>query len=75
MNRHRKDYKIAVPEEPFPHMDLDDPPIDFVQLAKGMGVDGAVATKPDQIKPALEQAFSSNKPFVLEVVTEGKVAP
>ncbi len=56
-------------------MDLADPPIDFVSLAKGMGVDGAVARKPEEIKPALEKAFASNKPFMLEVVTEGAVAP
>ena len=75
MNRHRKTYQLPVPEQPFPHMDLADPPIDFVSLAKGMGVDGAVARKPEEIKPALEKAFASNKPFVLEVVTEGAVAP
>jgi len=75
MNRHRRTYQLPVPEKPFPHMDLNDPPIDFVQLAKAMGVDGAVAKHPDEIKPALEKAFSSGKPFVLEVLTEGSVSP
>jgi thiamine pyrophosphate-dependent acetolactate synthase large subunit-like protein len=40
-----------------------------------MGVDGALAQHPDEIKPALEKAFSANRPFVLEVVTEGAVSP
>ncbi len=59
-------------ETPYAFMDFQDPPLDFVGLARSMGVDGKSITRPDDIKPAILEALDRNKPYVLEVRTEGK---
>jgi benzoylformate decarboxylase len=59
-------------ETPYAYMNFDNPPLDFVGLARGMGVAGKCITKPDDIKPAIKEALAKNRPYVLEVVTEGK---
>ncbi|MBW2142759.1 MAG: thiamine pyrophosphate-binding protein, partial [Deltaproteobacteria bacterium] len=40
MNRYRRRQKITPRDEPFPHMDLTGPPLNFVDIARGMGVMG-----------------------------------
>ena len=44
--------------------------VEFVDLAKSMGVDGIKVTKPGQFQSALEQALESNAPFVIDVRTD-----
>jgi len=73
MNRYRRTLKIAPKGQPYPFMDLTDPPLDFVEIAHGMGLDGKLITKPDGIKPALREALSLDMPYILEVRTEGGV--
>ncbi len=48
-------------------MDLTNPSIDFVQLAKAMGVPGLEVTDPEAIGPALQKALNKNGPFLLDV--------
>ena len=44
--------------------------VEFVDIARSMGVDGLKVTKPGQFQPALEQALEANAPFVLDVRTD-----
>ena len=39
---------------------------DFVALAKAFGADGVTVSTPEELKSALEQAFSANAPFVID---------
>jgi benzoylformate decarboxylase len=62
----------AKPERGYPNMDLVTPDLGFVDLARGMGVAGARVTKPGELRPALEKAIATGKPYLLDVVIEGK---
>jgi acetolactate synthase-1/2/3 large subunit len=42
--------------------------IDFVKTAEGMGVRGELVTHYNDIKPALQRAVESGKPYLIEVV-------
>ena len=55
------------------HMDLDEPVLDFVELAAGMGVAGTRVTRADEISTAIKSALDSGRPHVVEIVMEGKV--
>jgi len=58
--------------KPYMHMDLTGPTMGFVDLAKGMGVAGTYVAKADDIKGAVEAAFKSGKPHLVEIEIEGK---
>lgn len=62
----------AKPERGYPHMDLVTPDLGFVDLARGMGVDGARVGTPDELRPAIEKALGARRPFVLDVAVEGR---
>ena len=68
--RHRYD---ARSNRPYPHMDLDDPPLGFVEMARGMGVDGVRVTEPEQVGPAIRRAFAAGAPYLVDLVISGKV--
>jgi benzoylformate decarboxylase len=51
-------------------MDLNEPRIDFVQMAQGMGVRGRKVERPDELRDALRSALASGKPAVVEVYIE-----
>jgi benzoylformate decarboxylase len=72
MNRYRKTTG-APPGRPYPSMDLTQPALDFIDLARGMGVAGKHITEPDDIQPAVQEALSIHAPFVLDVITDGTV--
>jgi benzoylformate decarboxylase len=66
--------QIGEPEHEFPHsFDLSQPVIDFAALAKSMGVPGVRVEKPDQVKPAIQQALSYNGPFLIDLVVTSHV--
>jgi len=56
----------------YPHMDLTAPNLDFVALAQGMGVAATRVEKGDDLRDAVERAFASGKPHLVEVRVEGK---
>lgn len=56
----------------YPQMDLVTPELDFVALAKGMGVAGERIEDPDALAPAVERALASGRPRLIEAVIEGK---
>jgi len=59
------------PEQPYPHMDLTSPTLQFVELARGMGVAAGSATTPEEIR-ALAATASRGGPYLLELVISGK---
>lgn len=54
-------------------MDLADPEIDFVGLARSMGVAAQRVSDPSQVRDALADALRSGQPSLVEVVVEGSV--
>ena len=59
--------------ETFIGMDLTNPPIDFVELAKSMGVAAQRITEPAAVRPALEAAIASGGPTLLDVMVDRSV--
>ncbi len=58
---------------PYPHMDLTDPVLGFVEMARGMGVDGVQVSEPEQVQPAIRRGLESGAPFLVDLVISGKV--
>jgi len=44
--------------------------LDFVKVAEGMGLAAERVEKPEAIKPALARAFSSGRPYLLDVIAD-----
>jgi benzoylformate decarboxylase len=58
--------------KPYMHMDLTQPTLGFVDIARGMGVAGTHVTKASDIKAAVAAAFKTGKPHLIEIEIEGK---
>jgi benzoylformate decarboxylase len=54
----------------FVAMDMKDPPIDFVSVAKGLGLTARCVTDPADINIALQEAIASGAPNLIEVIVE-----
>jgi len=52
----------------FTAMDMNDPPIDFVAVAKGLGMTAQRVTDPTQLSSVLKRAVESGRPNLVEVV-------
>ncbi len=52
---------------------LDNPRIDFCQIAKSVGIDGKKVVRPDELGDALTSAIESNRPGLIEVYIETKL--
>ena len=70
MDRYRAEIGLG-PERGYPHLDLADPPVDFVAVAKGFGCEACRIESPAEIAPAVAEAFASGRPWLLDVVVEG----
>jgi acetolactate synthase-1/2/3 large subunit len=46
----------------------------YDQVAEALGCHGELVTKPDELRPALERAFESGKPALVNVLTDPAVA-
>ena len=55
----------------YPHMDLS-PNLDFVALARGMGVPGERIEDPAELAAAVRAAIAAGGPHLIEVVVSGK---
>lgn len=53
--------------------DLDNPPINFVDLARGFGILGRQVTDADGLAEELDRAFQQSGPYLLDVVIDGKI--
>jgi acetolactate synthase-1/2/3 large subunit len=60
---------------PFPGQFWKFSKVDFAKLAEDMGCVGIRVTKPGDLKGAIEQALASNKPVVVDAVSDSKVNP
>jgi acetolactate synthase-1/2/3 large subunit len=49
-------------------MDIDDPALDWVALAKGMGVEGARAETCERFRDLLAEGLRRKGPFLIEAV-------
>jgi benzoylformate decarboxylase len=61
-----------VSSKPYPHMDLTRPALDFLAMAKGMGMDGEVVTEAAALGDAMGRALQAGAPYLLEVIVAGK---
>ena len=68
---YRQKFGIAS-QEPYAQMDLTGPNLGFVEMAAGMGVAGTRVTKADGIRGAIEAAFKTGRPHLVEVAIEAK---
>jgi len=60
---------------PFPHsFDLSHPEIDFVGLAEALGADGIRVDKPDQVADAVERMLTTQRPLVVDLLTDDTIA-
>jgi thiamine pyrophosphate-dependent acetolactate synthase large subunit-like protein len=64
-----QDFPASFPE-PF---DLRGPDLDFVGLAKAMGVSGRQVTQPAEIAPAIQAMLNHEGPFLIDLVVAGTV--
>jgi acetolactate synthase-1/2/3 large subunit len=49
-------------------LDLGNPSIDWVELAKGMGVEGGRATTLEECADLMTSSFDRSDPFLIELV-------
>jgi benzoylformate decarboxylase len=55
--------------------DLSKPSLGFVDMARGMGVEGVRVEKPEEVGPAIQRAMEHEGPFLIDVALEGDVHP
>jgi thiamine pyrophosphate-dependent acetolactate synthase large subunit-like protein len=66
----------SVPKHDFPlSFDLSEPSLRFVDIARGMGVDGVRVEKPWDIAAAVKQALAAPGPFLIDLVLESDTHP
>ncbi len=46
----------------------------YDQMVEALGCEGVLVREPDELKPALEQAFASGKPTLVNVLTDPEIA-
>ncbi|MEQ9452358.1 MAG: thiamine pyrophosphate-binding protein [Pseudomonadales bacterium] len=71
MDIHRQRFD-APTDQPYPFMDLDRPSLEFVEMARGMGVDGRRARTAEEIGQAISEFNRGRGPYLLELVVAGK---
>ena len=54
-------------------MDLENPAIDFCDLAGSLGMRAIRITDPAELRPALEESYKADGPTLLDVMTDGTV--
>ncbi len=69
---YRQRFEVPADGRPYPEMDLGGPTLGYVEMAAGMGVPGERVTKPDELRAAVERAFSAGGPRLLEIEVEAK---
>lgn len=71
MNRYRADASLA--DRGYQHLDLSEPNVDFVSIAKGFGVRAIRVEAAADVGPAVKNAFASGEPWLIDVVVDGGV--
>ena len=62
----------ALSNQDYPEMGLGGPDLGFVEMAGGMGLAGTRVVKGGELGPAIESAFASGRPHLIEVEIESK---
>jgi benzoylformate decarboxylase len=62
----------AKPDRSYPNMDLVSPDLGFVDMARGMGVEAARVSKPDELRSALDAALGAGRAYLLDIAIEGR---
>jgi benzoylformate decarboxylase len=57
----------------FVAMDLTDPPLPYDRIAESLGVHGRRVERPEDLRPALQEALSLGAPALVDVAIQGKV--
>jgi benzoylformate decarboxylase len=57
----------------FVALDLTDPPLRYDRIAESMGVHGRRVERPDDLRPALEEALALGAPALVDVSIQGRV--
>ncbi|HYN38934.1 MAG TPA: thiamine pyrophosphate-dependent enzyme, partial [Rhodospirillales bacterium] len=57
-----------------PAFDIHDPEIDYVALAKGLGVPGQRVERPEEIAPAITAMLAHDGPYLIELILEDGVS-
>jgi len=70
MNNYRQRFDVES-NGPYVFMDLTDPTLNFVEMAKGMGVQGRKVYSPYDIAEAVSEALSAEGPYMLDLVVGG----
>ena len=65
----------AAQMDKFVGMDFTDPPIDFPNLARSMGVEALSASTLDEVRSALATALKANKPMLIDVALDRSFKP
>ena len=73
MNRFRAVAGIEERAGSYRHLDLTDPDIDYVSVARGFGVEARRVTEPGEVGEAVAEAFASDAPRLIELVVDGAV--
>jgi len=66
---------LAEQADTFVGMELNDPAIDFVGLARSLGIDGARAASVKDATDLIEKALKDGKPMVIDVDMERGYKP
>ncbi|MCY4343319.1 MAG: thiamine pyrophosphate-binding protein [Gammaproteobacteria bacterium] len=61
----------AESNRPYPHMDLANPTLGFVDMARGMGMEGEQVSEPEALTAALRRALAAGKPYLIDVIVSG----
>ena len=68
--------ELGIPKHDYPlSFDLSHPPLHFVQMARGMGVQGIRVEKPWEIKDAIAQMLAHPGPFLIDLVLGSDTHP
>jgi benzoylformate decarboxylase len=63
-------------KHPFPRsFDLSEPEIDFVGLARALGADGVRVDKAEQVPDAVERMLTTDRPFLVDLLTDDTIRP
>ena len=57
----------------FVELELSDPPLRYDRIAEAMGVHGRRVERPEEIRPALEEALGLGAPALVDVALQGRV--
>ena len=74
IDQYWKERSISTHDYPL-SFDLSTPPLRFVEIARGMGVEGVRVEKPWEIGPAIKEALAFPGPFLIDLVLESDTHP